>query len=139
MVSKICITFANEIRNDRSSLKTYRCNSVGRMLHLGCSCRWFEPSHLYNKFWVFKDFLRQKIWSIQKFVLPLHLETKDKEFWIIRMNVSSFKEFFDMLDKYIKGIVKFVNDIVARDGKFQYWIPMGILNWQLEDLVVANT
>ena len=36
------------------------------------------------------------------------------------MNVSSFKEFFDMLDKYIKGIVKFVNDIVARDGEFQY-------------------
>ena len=25
----------------------YGCNSVGRMLHLGCSCRWFESNHPY--------------------------------------------------------------------------------------------
>ena len=28
------------------------------------------------------------------------------------MNVSSFKEDIDMLDKIYKGIVKFVNDVV---------------------------
>ena len=50
VVSKKCITFANEIRNDEEFFEKTRCNSVGRMLHLVTVNKRLKKMKLYIEY-----------------------------------------------------------------------------------------